>query len=275
MKKVILGRDKIAYLHEGKRGNPKMLMLHGMFGNSHYFKETIEYLKEDYEILTPDFPGFGLSDKLKGKPHTLETYTEVIVRLCEYLNFRPFHLVGASLGGMVGIILASQHPDYIKRMVIQAVPWNRTCFRLGLPQRALDKASLKGNIVKLAERVKGRVRKGMLTRLLSVVSKQLSSFEKSYGKVYYSFKTVDLKAAAEIWNNIKKADLSVEARLVRNPTLIIAGELDDTVLPLKEQLLSKIIKGSKFKLIKRGTHRLFWDYPEKTANLVRNFLLAK
>jgi pimeloyl-ACP methyl ester carboxylesterase len=272
MKKVILGRDKIAYLREGKKDKPKLLMLHGLFTNGAYFKETMEYLKSDFDILAPDFPGFGLSDRLKGKPHTLKTYTDVIMRLCEYLNFIPFHLVGASLGGMVGIILASKHPDYVKKIVIQAAPWNRTCIRLGFSQKALDKASLNGNVVKLAEGVKGKVRKGMMTRLLPVLSKQLSSFEKSYGKVYYSFKTMDLKATAEIWSNIKKADLSKEARLVKNLTLIIAGDKDDTVLPFREQLLSKIIKGSKFRLIKGGTHRLFWDCPEKLAVIIKKFL---
>ena len=59
MKKVILSQAKIAYLRKKKKNKPKLLMLHGLFTHSCYFSETVEYLKDDFDILIPEFPGFG------------------------------------------------------------------------------------------------------------------------------------------------------------------------------------------------------------------------
>lgn len=276
MKKVILGQNKIAYLREGKSGKPKLLMLHGLFVNSGYFKKTMEYLKNDFDILAPDFPGFGLSDRFKNKPHTLNSYVRATIDLCNFLEFKPFSLVGASLGGMVSILLASKYPSYIEKVVIQGTPWNKTCYKLRFTKRFLARLSRNGGIVNLAAGVKGRVNgrisTGTFLKALEMFDKRIFTYEKKHGKVLYSLKTMDLKVTAEIWNNLKDEDLSTHARKIEKPTLIIVGDKDATVLPLKVQLLSRIIKGSKFKLIKGGSHALFWDCPKRLAIIIKKFL---
>lgn len=271
MKKVILDSGKIAYLRMGRKAKPKLLMLHGLFANSVYLKKTAKYLKKDFDILIPDFPGFGLSDKLKKKPNTLVSYADVIIELCDFLKFKPFHLVGASLGGMVSIVLASKYPNYIEKIIIQAAPWNKRCFNVNLKRKPFAAASKYKRIVKLAEKLKSKLKGKVLDLFLSVYSKDLLEISKQNGTVHYCFKTMDLEATAEIWGNLKDADLTNRARKIRLPTLIIVGSRDTSVPPLKVKLLSKVIRGAKFKTIRGGTHALFWDCPERVASIIKKF----
>lgn len=275
MKKVILDRAKIAYLREGKKGKPKILMLHGLFANSSYFEETIESLKEDFDILVPDFPGFGISDKLKDTPHTLQTYSDITVKLCDHLLFKPFHLIGASLGGMVSISLADQYPEYVNKLFIQAAPWNKVCINMKFIEKAFDFASRHKKIVRIAGGMKRRVNKEVVSEAIKLFSKHYFAIEERTGSISYCIKMMDLEATAQIWNNLRDSDLSQNAKSITKKTMIIAGDHDNIVFPKKTKYLSRFIKDSEFKLLegKKYTHSLFFDCPDRMAAIIKKFIL--
>ncbi len=273
MKKVILDKAKIGYIHKGKKGKPKILMLHGLFSNCRYFDETISFIKNDFEIIAPDFPGFGLSDKLKTVSHTLESYSESIIQLCDHLDFKPFNLIGASLGGMVGIKLASDYDEYISKVIIQAAPWNKSCINMRIIEKTFDFASRMEKLVNVVDGLKNRIKKETLTKTLKMFNKHYYSIEERNGCISYSFKRMNLKATSQIWNNLKDAELSEKAKRIEKKTLVIAGDHDEIVFPEKTKMLAEFIKDSEFRLIKGidCTHALFFDHPDKMARLIKSF----
>ncbi|MDD3647174.1 MAG: alpha/beta hydrolase [Candidatus Dojkabacteria bacterium] len=94
MHKVKIDGTRVGYIREGRGNKNKLLLLHPLFGNNKYYEESIKYLKDDFDILAPDFPGFGLSEKYKDRPHNLENYSETVRKLCKYMKFEKFHLAG-------------------------------------------------------------------------------------------------------------------------------------------------------------------------------------
>ncbi len=80
-------------------GRP-MLLLHGAYLSSKVWDKNFPKLAENYQVITMDFRGHGLSTKeLYG--HSVERYAKDVRELIEYLNLEDVLLVGWSLGGAV------------------------------------------------------------------------------------------------------------------------------------------------------------------------------
>ncbi|MBN2015803.1 alpha/beta hydrolase [Candidatus Dojkabacteria bacterium] len=276
MKKVILPQAKIAYKRHGRKGKPKLLMLHGLFTNSCYFEETIEFLKDEFDILTPDLPGFGYSDKLKTLPHNLENFADIVRQLCEHVDFKPFSLVGASLGAITSIVFSSKYPDFVDNVVLQAPPWKDECVNMKFTNKAFGFASNYKGLVKIAGKLKNGVRKEMFRSAIKIFNKHYLRIEERNEKVSFSFRTMNLEASSDVWHNIRDLDLTNYAKKIHKPTLIISGDHDEQVKPNNVKKLTEVIPDSEFKLLKGWdcTHALFFDYPEKMARLIRSFLMG-
>jgi pimeloyl-ACP methyl ester carboxylesterase len=53
---------KVFYREAGRRGAPKLLLLHGFPSASHMFRDLIPQLSDRFHLVAPDLPGFGRSD---------------------------------------------------------------------------------------------------------------------------------------------------------------------------------------------------------------------
>ncbi len=52
----------IAYREAGNPANPKIVLLHGFPTGSHQYRDLIQSLSDKFHVISPDYPGFGLSD---------------------------------------------------------------------------------------------------------------------------------------------------------------------------------------------------------------------
>ena len=55
--------------------------------------------------------------RLPGDAYSLEDMADDTVRLTERLGLRSAHVIGASMGGMIGQVLAARHPDRVRSLV--------------------------------------------------------------------------------------------------------------------------------------------------------------
>ena len=53
----------IFYREAGNMKKPTILLLHGFPSSSHMFRNLIRELADEYNIIAPDYPGFGNSDQ--------------------------------------------------------------------------------------------------------------------------------------------------------------------------------------------------------------------
>ena len=83
----------------------RLIFIHGLMGSSQGVKATL--LRARYpEMLTPDFPG-SLEDRLD--------------RLGSLLaGDSGWTVVGSSLGGLMGAIFTTRHPDQVRKLVLFA-----------------------------------------------------------------------------------------------------------------------------------------------------------
>ena len=96
-------RLNIHYLDTLTKGDP-VVFLHGNASSSTFWEETMLELPPDYRGVAPDLRGYGLTDRsaiIDARRGTGDWIDDIHV-LLEVLGIGPFHLVGHSMGGMIG-----------------------------------------------------------------------------------------------------------------------------------------------------------------------------
>ena len=96
------------------RGDP-VLAIHGITSSSRAWPFVVEAL--DNPLLAPDLRGRGRSNKLPG-PAGLAQHAEDCAAVIEATADGPLVVVGHSMGGFVGTVLAATRPDLVRALVL-------------------------------------------------------------------------------------------------------------------------------------------------------------
>ena len=107
---------KYSYIGEDKKC---ILFLHGYGADSKSFDYYFNRLKNDYNIVTIDFPPFGLSSKLHN-PWSVEDYAKMVYFLLKFLNITKTNIISHSFGGRVAILLATRYNVCEKLVLISS-----------------------------------------------------------------------------------------------------------------------------------------------------------
>lgn len=100
----------------GGAGAP-MLLIHGLGGSSENWMRVAAPLARDHRVLAVDLPGFGRSP-LAGRQPTLDGYVATVAALLRQQVREPVVLVGNSMGGLLSLLVASEHPELVRGLVL-------------------------------------------------------------------------------------------------------------------------------------------------------------
>lgn len=107
------------YQIHGAANGPPVVLLHGFGGffDENRYEWIIDFFA-DYKLIGLDVRGHGRS----GKPAKPEDYGLALVddlnRLLDHLKLDEAHIVGVSMGGIVGLKFASLHPDKVRSLTL-------------------------------------------------------------------------------------------------------------------------------------------------------------
>ena len=104
---------RVHYILQGRAGS-SVVLIHGWQGSAESAWQgsgVMTALARNHRVVALDLPGFGGSDK----PETPDAYgvhwSEDVLRLLDHLKIGKAHIVGFSMGGMVTLKFAVDHPD--------------------------------------------------------------------------------------------------------------------------------------------------------------------
>ena len=117
------GLHNMAYTEWGDAKNPRVLVcVHGLTRNGRDFDDLARALADEYRVVCPDVVGRGRSDWLADKAdYGFPVYVADMLTLIARLDVEQVHWVGTSMGGIIGMLLASQAGSPITRLVLNDV----------------------------------------------------------------------------------------------------------------------------------------------------------
>jgi pimeloyl-ACP methyl ester carboxylesterase len=111
---------RLSYLEWGDPTNERVVMcVHGLTRSARDFDALARSLAAHYRVVCPDIPGRGESDWLKNPmEYATPTYVNAAVTLIARLGVERVDWVGTSMGGLIGMALASLERTPIQRLIL-------------------------------------------------------------------------------------------------------------------------------------------------------------
>ncbi|HUZ68897.1 MAG TPA: alpha/beta fold hydrolase [Candidatus Saccharimonadales bacterium] len=247
----------LAHTILGDRSRP-MLVMSSSLGTTRSMWEPQYALQSQYCLLLYDHRGHGESPAPDG-PYTVEELGADVIALLDHLGVHSASFCGLSLGGMVGLWLASHHPQRIDRLIAMCAlarlePVSRYSDR-ALAVRAGGLASIAGEVVSrwftpaFVERVPTTV--GRFTRELTGQSAE------GYASCCEALASCDLR------DRIHRIDA---------PTMLIAGADDPIVRPSAAVLFGASFRDASVAVVPDAAHLVNVEQPDIVSRLVLEHL---
>jgi len=100
-----------------------VLMMHGFARNATFWSRWVPAIAESRRIYRPDLLGCGASEvPAQGYRFTPEKIRADFLAVFEAMSLRRVHWVGESSGGIIGLLLAAEHPERIASLVLCNTP---------------------------------------------------------------------------------------------------------------------------------------------------------
>jgi len=120
MKELLITVNKIElqirdYSHKGE----VIIFLHSAGDNLKMWENIVPHFREHYRLILIDFKGHGKSERIESGFH-IDTLSSEIKGVMNYLNIDSAHIVGSSMGAMVGLSLGAKYPQSVKSLFLES-----------------------------------------------------------------------------------------------------------------------------------------------------------
>jgi pimeloyl-ACP methyl ester carboxylesterase len=141
-KKGHVEANGVSYYYEIRGKGEPLLLLHGGLGSIDMFGPVLPILAEGREVIGVDLYGHGRT-ALTDRPVSLIDMGDDLATVLTELGYDQVDVLGYSMGGGVGLRLAIQHPEKVRRLVVASAPFAQDGFFAEmLPQQAAVGAAM-------------------------------------------------------------------------------------------------------------------------------------
>ena len=100
-------------------GEKRLLFIHGFASSQEAWKWITPAFENDYTLVLVDLIGSGKSDKRaydEERYQSLMGYVDDLIEVCDALEMKDTVIIGHSVGGTIGLLLANKRPDLVKQV---------------------------------------------------------------------------------------------------------------------------------------------------------------
>jgi pimeloyl-ACP methyl ester carboxylesterase len=117
------GFHRVTYYEWGDAANPRVVLcVHGLTRNGRDFDTLAQALAADYRVVCPDVAGRGHSEWLRHKPdYGYALYLSDMAALPARTGAEQVDWIGTSMGGLIGMMLAAQQANPIRRLLVNDI----------------------------------------------------------------------------------------------------------------------------------------------------------
>ena len=241
---------------------PAVIFVHGIGARKSAWDKVIVHLENHFACISYDLRGHG--DSPKGNfPYSLEMLVDDIEALRLKLNLGKIHIVGHSLGGMIGPKYAVSFPDNVLSVSLLSTAAFRT-------------EDDKSKVIAIVESMK---KKGIEPILNTLTHRWFTDqfIQEKYDAVEFRLKQVletDSEVFLEVFRIYAETEMSPWLHQIKRPCLVLTGENDGGCNPRLNKLIAKNLTQSKLCILDDYKHSILIEAPGEVAERVRDFLLS-
>jgi 3-oxoadipate enol-lactonase len=260
MSSATVGDHDLYYERSGS-GDPLLLIM-GMSGTHLTWGDPfLEALRRDFEVVIYDHRGIGKSSRAEAN-YSIADLADDAAGLLDAIGWERPHIVGISMGGMIGQELALRHPERVRTLTLG-------CTAPGGDGSVLTPAA---TLQRLQDSWASGDREVALRTAWEVnVAPGFAGEEEPYA----DFRRQALEVPAALSTIMAQMQACVMhdagARLDRitAPTLVIHGTADEMLPVGNAKVIAERIPDARLEILDGVGHLFFWEEPERSAALVR------
>jgi pimeloyl-ACP methyl ester carboxylesterase len=264
---------------EGPAHGPPLVLLHGLGRRWQVFLPLIPALSLRWHIFAPDLRGHGKSSRV-ARGYRGQQYSEDIARLLRERVSAPAVLFGHSLGGMLGMWVASHHQELVRALILgdNMIVARRLHHPMytALFSGLRDLARKGGSVQQIARGI-GKIVLPVPDSDESVAIRELPGNDEAY---LLSWARCVQQADADAYDmtldgsSLEGWDGESVLRGIARPTLLLQGtpELGGLLSDADVALATRLLPHHAHVKFRNLGHALFIQQPEPVLRAVTNFL---
>jgi aminoacrylate hydrolase len=263
MPKISIGDAELYFEEQGT--GPALLLVPGLSGQGSFWARQMPHFARDFRVVVHDHRGAGQSTHSR-ITYTVEQMADDLLRLMDKLGVDSAHFVGHSTGGAIGQVIAQDHPERLRSLVLSATWGGRDAYF----RRQFE--SRQEILTRLGVEAYQRASVLMLAPPWWVRDQDAAIVEQHR-------QTAATAAPVEVTTSRIDAIVAFDRRArlseIRTPTLVIVAA-DDMVTPrfYSDEIASRI-PGAKLVVLEGGGHLVPQIAPDQYNEAVGNFLRAQ
>jgi 3-oxoadipate enol-lactonase len=248
---------EVHHLIEGPEDAPVLVLSNSLGTSLAMWDEQASALSERFRLLRYDHRGHGGSPVPPG-PYTVEYLGRDVIALLDRLEVERFSFCGLSLGGMVGMWLASEAPERVERLVV-------CCTSARFAPDTFD------------SRARTVRAEGVHAIADAVVERWFTpAFHEGRREAVERARRMLLDTPAEGYAGcceaVRDADLSDRLGAISASTLVIAGADDPAAPPEGAELIRASIPDASLEVISGAAHLANIEQPEAVTQAILDHL---
>ncbi len=249
---------KVCYIEKGI--GPTLLILPGLSLGAHNWRFNLERYWDKFHVLLMDFPGYGKSDAPDAE-YSIDFFKEAVLEFMQRKGIEHAAILGHSLGGQVGIVLAAEHPEKVDALLLEAATGVRP--RLGILEDIVIHAYITADRFAFLreEKLRDYTKKNFYASIPA--QEELIDYQLTYRAHYGDTEEFRTRNEAFVRGaiNIILTDVRPYVPKIRAPTLILWGR-NDALDPVSHAYwLTCMIPDAQLYVIERCGHMPHLEKP--------------
>ena len=247
-------------VHSIEGSGPPIFMVHGIGSRRSGWDGVVASLKDDFTCISYDLRGHGDSPLPVGE-FGLDDLVDDLAALQEKLGIDKAHVIGHSLGGMIGPAYALRHPDRVLTLGLLSTAAGRT---------DEDSSKVQGVVHKMEE-------VGIANILPTLIDRWFTDafLKANPDKIEARLQQV-LDTPAEVFLNVfhiyAETEMAPWLHRISTPSLVLTGENDGGCNPRLNKFIASELQDSELVILDELKHSILIEAPDAVADHVRRFI---
>ena len=246
-------------IRPGNGSRNPLLLMNGIGVNLELLQVFVDALDPAREVIRFDVPGIGGSPS-PAMPYTFLSLAHLVARMLDHLGYKQVDVLGVSWGGALAQQFALQHSSRCRRLILASTSTGLTMIpgRLdALARMATPRSYTEPSYLKEADPDLSSEGLQWESEVVSEAAPALR-LGGSRGYLYQLLAGMGWTSLPWLW-------------LIRQPTLILAGNEDPILPPINAKIMQRLIPRAKLYIFSGG-HMGLLTHTRELAYVVEQFL---